>query len=222
MIKLSRTKIELSIECPRCFWLNMRHGISRPSGPPFTLNMAIDYLFKKEFDVHREAGTAHYVIKKNNLDAIPYNCPEMNTWRHNFTGIQVEHQRSGFLVYGAVDDIWINSKQELIVVDYKATGAKEHAIYDSYKRQMTIYQWLLRQKGFSVSGRGYFLFARVNKDKGFIDAKLSFDTFLEPCDCIDDWVEVAIMNAKQLMDGDIPAARPECDYCIYQERRSSI
>ena len=44
---VSRTKIDLFRECPRCFYLDRRLGIRRPSGPPFLLNSAVD--LKKRF-----------------------------------------------------------------------------------------------------------------------------------------------------------------------------
>ena len=47
--KVSRSKIELYTQCPRCFWLDARLKIKRPSSPPFNINKAIDELFKKEF-----------------------------------------------------------------------------------------------------------------------------------------------------------------------------
>ena len=50
---VSRSKIELYTQCPRCFWLEARMGIKRPNGPPFQINKAIDELFKKGFDVYR-------------------------------------------------------------------------------------------------------------------------------------------------------------------------
>lgn len=162
MIKISRSKLELFLDCPRCFWLDVKKGIKRPPSFPYTINSAIDALLKQEFDVHREDGTAHYLIKKYNINAIPYKCKEINTWRHNFTGIQFHHKLTDFLVFGAVDDVWVNPEKELIVVDYKATGANEYKIYDSYKRQMEVYQWLLTQNGYYVSKTGYFLFAKVN------------------------------------------------------------
>ena len=55
--KVSRSKIELFMQCPRCFWLDARLKIGRPSSPPFNINKTIDELYKKEFDVHRAAGT---------------------------------------------------------------------------------------------------------------------------------------------------------------------
>ncbi len=216
MVKLSRSKLELSLECPRCFWLDLKKGIKRPAPAPYTINSAIDSLLKKEFDLHRKEATAHYLIEKYKIDAIPYQTEFIDTWRHNFTGVQFHHHPTDFLVYGAVDDVWVNSGGELIVVDYKSTGANEYKIYDSYRRQMEVYQWLLVQNGFKVSKTGYFLFAKVNKSGGFAGGKLSFDLFLEPLAGDRSWVEPALVSAKKILDG--PAAgegRSECPYCQF-------
>ena len=215
MIKLSRTKIELSLDCPRCFWLDMNKGIKRPPPAPYTINSAIDGLLKQEFDIHRENGTAHYLIKKYNIDAIPYKCEKINTWRNNFTGVQFHHKPTDFLVFGAVDDVWINPAGELIVVDYKATGAKSYQIYPQYKRQLEIYQWLLAQNGYKVAKIGYFLFAKVNKEGGFAEGKLSFDLFIEPQEADTSWVEGSIFSAKEIIDGTIPQENENCAYCKF-------
>jgi len=217
MIKLSRSKLELFLDCPRCFWLEMNKGVKRPPSFPYTINSAIDALLKQEFDVCRENGTAHYIIKKFNINAIPYKCDQIDTWRHNFTGIQFHHKPTDFLVFGAVDDVWINPQKELIVVDYKATGAKEYQIYDSYKRQMEAYQWLLIQNGYKVSKTGYFLFVKVNKEGGFEGGKLSFDLFLEPLEGDVAWVDSAITQARELLKAKIPASNPECPYCKFAQ-----
>ena len=211
--KLSRSRLELFLECPRCFWLLMNRDVKRPPGFPFTLNNAVDALLKAEFDKHRVAGTAHSLIKKYKIDAIPFSHGDIDKWRHNFSGVQFEHKRSGFLVYGAVDDVWKDSSGNLIVVDYKATGAKEHKIHDSYKRQMEVYQWLLKMNGFSVSDLGYFLFAKVDKTQGFKEAKLSFELLLEPCPGNSGWVEKEIMKARRCLKGKLPSLSDECDYC---------
>jgi len=215
MIKLSRSKLDLFLNCPRCFWLDVKNKVKRPPPAPYTINTAVDGLLKKEFDVHREEGTAHYLIKKYKIEAIPYKCAEINTWRDNFTGIQFHHKETDFLVFGAVDDVWINPGKELIVVDYKATGANEHKIYDSYKRQMEIYQWLLLRNNYKVSKTGYFLFARVNKTSGFEAGKLSFDLFLESLEGDTSWIEGAIINAKKTLDGALPGFKTDCIYCQF-------
>ncbi|OGZ54774.1 MAG: hypothetical protein A3B25_02880 [Candidatus Ryanbacteria bacterium RIFCSPLOWO2_01_FULL_48_26] len=225
MTKLSRSKIELSLECPRCFWLDMKQKIKRPPPMPYTINNAVDYLLKQEFDVHREKGTAHPVMKKHAIDAVPFNTPEINKWRHNFTGVQHQHAPTDFLVYGAVDDLWVNSDGRISVVDYKATGANQHNIYDSYRRQMEIYQWLLRQNGLDVSPTGYFVFAKVNKGGGFGfgTAALSFDLIIEPLEGDNSWVEKAIKDARKIFDLEkSPEANPECEYCIYAKNTTRI
>ncbi|MBU0767518.1 MAG: hypothetical protein KJ687_00280 [Proteobacteria bacterium] len=43
--KLSRSKFDLFIQCPRCFYIDNRLGIKRPPGYP-----AVDTLLKEEFD----------------------------------------------------------------------------------------------------------------------------------------------------------------------------
>ena len=50
--RLSRSKIGLFQECPRCFYLDNRLGLKRPPGYPFNLNTAVDTLLKREFDAH--------------------------------------------------------------------------------------------------------------------------------------------------------------------------
>jgi hypothetical protein len=233
MTKLSRTKIELLTECPRCFWLDVKQGVKRPPSFPYTINNAVDYLLKQEFDVHREAGTRHPIMEAHGVDAVPFAHPNLNTWRHNFTGVQYQHEPSGFLVTGAVDDVWVNPAGELHVVDYKATGANQHQIHDSYQRQMEIYQWLLRQNGFKVSPTGYFVFARVNKGDGFASPAvasreggerggvLPFDIFVESYTGDDAWIPGALATARATYDSDeMPAASESCQYCAYRESAS--
>src|SRR5665213_2444152 len=102
--KLSRSKIELFMQCPRCFWLGERLKIKRPSSPPFNINKAIDELFKKAFDVHRVAGTPHPLMADNQIKAVPYQHADLDKWRHNFTGVQTLHEATNLLITGAVDD----------------------------------------------------------------------------------------------------------------------
>ena len=95
--KISRSKIELFLECSRCFFLDRRCGIGRPSGPAFTLNVAVDALLKKEFDVHRKKGDAHPLMHTYGVHAIPFTHPDLPTWRDNFKGIQILHEGTKFI-----------------------------------------------------------------------------------------------------------------------------
>ena len=98
--KISRSKIDLFIECPRCFYFDRRVGISRPPGFPFSLNSAVDALLKKEFDIHRAKETRHPLLERYGVDAQPAPHKDLDKWRHNFTGVQFLHTPTNFLVYG--------------------------------------------------------------------------------------------------------------------------
>ena len=230
--KVSRTKIELFMQCPRCFWLDGRLKITRPSSPPFNINKTIDELFKKEFDTHRAAGTPHPIMLDNQIKAVPYAHKDLDNWRHNFTGVTALHVPTNLHVFGAIDDVWMNDASELIVVDYKATSKSKDVSIDSdwqisYKRQLEVYQWLLRQNGFTVSDTGYFVYtnARIDVD-GFGD-RLEFKTKLIPYTGSDAWVEPTLLQMKACLEGEMPgvgvaAMGGECEFCSYAKARTEL
>ena len=75
--KLSRTGLDMFLECPQCFYMRWRLGIKRVDGPGFALNSAVDALLKKEFDAYREKKKPHPIMKKNKVDAIPFTHPDL-------------------------------------------------------------------------------------------------------------------------------------------------
>lgn len=223
--KLSRSKLDLFVECARCFYVDNKLGVARPKGFPFNLNSAVDLLLKREFDAHRVAKTTHPLMKQYGVDAVPFAHSELNVWRENFQGIQYVHPESGLMISGAIDDVWVNPAGELIIVDYKATSKDEGEKVsldaewqDGYKRQMEVYQWLLRRKGFKVSDTGYFVYANGLRDRKAFDAKLEFEITLIPYKGNDSWVESKILEAKSCLDNDaLPTPGGMCDYCNYRK-----
>jgi PD-(D/E)XK nuclease superfamily protein len=230
--KVSRSKIELFMQCPRCFWLDVRLKIKRPNGPPFSINKAIDQLFKKEFDRYRATAKPHPLMVENNVKAIPYSHADLDSWRHNFTGIVALHTPTNLHVFGAVDDVWVNDNNELIVVDYKATAKDKEVDLNadwqiSYKRQMEVYQWLLRQNNFTVSPTGYFVYTNGRMDQDSFNDQLAFRTKLIPYTGDDSWVEPTLLKMKTCMDSDMPqigdaAMGGPCDFCTYARQRTEL
>jgi len=221
--ELSRSKIDLFVECSRCFYVDMRLGVKRVPGYPFTLNNAVDELMKREFDAYRENKETHPVMEEYGIDAVPYVHEKLEDWRHPFTGIRHTHEETGFTVYGAPDDIWENPKGKLAVVDYKATSKQEKLSLsadwqDTWKRQMEIYQWLLRGQGFDVVDRGYFVYANADKSLAALDGKLNFDLQILPYDGDGSWIDETLVDIKKCLESDsVPEADSECDYCTYRQ-----
>lgn len=232
VFKVSRSKIELFTQCARCFWLDTRLKIKRPNGPPFNINKAIDELFKKEFDVFRVKGEPHPLMTDNQIKAIPYAHANLDKWRANFTGVATVHELTNLHVFGAVDDIWVNDEGELIVVDYKATSKASEINIDSdwqisYKRQLEVYQWLLRANGFKVSDTGYFVYTNARMDLDGFNDRLEFTTKVIPYTGSDKWVEDTLLRMKECMEGDMPAVGNaamggDCDFCLYARARTEL
>ena len=231
--KVSRSKIELFMQCPRCFWLDARLKVGRPSSPPFNINKAIDELFKKEFDTYRLKGEPHPIMTDNQVKAVPYAHKDLDTWRYNFTGVATVHVPTNLHVYGAIDDVWVNEAGELMVVDYKATAKAAEVSIDSawqisYKRQMEVYQWLLRANGFAVSDTGYFVYTNARFDLDGFNDHLDFQTKLIPYTGSDGWVEPTLLKMKACLDDDaIPpvgeaAMGGACEFCMYARSRTEL
>ena len=225
LYKLSRSKVDFFLNCPRCFYMDRRLGIVQPPGFPFNLNSAVDNLLKNEFDYYRNLQKPHPYIERLGLNAVPFQHEKLDKWRHNFSGVVYQHEALKLHLFGAVDDIWINlDTEELIVVDYKATSKNSEINLDAdwqigYKRQMEFYQYLLRNNDFKVSDTGYFVYCNGIKDKDRFDEKLDFKISLLDYKGNNDWIEETLENLVKLLNNDeIPDYSEECKYCDYQKK----
>jgi hypothetical protein len=235
---MSRSKLDLFVECPCCFYLDRRLGIARPSGFPFTLNMAVDTLLKKEFDQYRKAQKTHPLMKAHGIDAVPFQHPDLDTWRNNFKGISFHHVGSHIVLSGAMDDIWMKPNNELIVADYKATSTTDEISMDSgykdvFKRQLEVYQWILRQNDFKVDKTAYLVYANAQKTPAAFDAKLDFEMTLLSHPGDTSWIEPALLDARRCLEAARPPAPKkvlnkkgeelyDCEYCGYAAERKAV
>jgi CRISPR/Cas system-associated exonuclease Cas4 (RecB family) len=135
-----------------------------------------------------------------------------------------QHEETGLLVSGGVDDIWVNPQEELIVVDYKATSKEGSltTLADSpwepqYRRQMGVYQWLLEKNGFAVAAEGYFVYANALQTPDEFADILTFETTVIPCSGDNDWIDETLPAIKSCLESDMfPKAGEDCEYCAYR------
>jgi hypothetical protein len=222
---LSRSKVELFQDCPRCFYLDRRLGIARPPGFPFNLNSAVDALLKTEFDRYRKEGAPHPLMVDAGINAVPHAHPQLGDWRNNFRGVRTVHEQSNFELFGAIDDLWRDlATDELIVVDYKATSKTNEVSIDadwqmSYKRQMEFYQWLLRRQGLAVARRGWFVYCNGRRDLPAFGKRLEFTIKLLPYDGDDGWIETTLAAMRRTLTVPVPPPNTgECEYCVFADK----
>jgi len=221
--KLSRSKLSLFMECQRCFYIELRYGISRPDTPAYSLNVAVDTLLKREFDAYRKRRTVPPLLEEHGIQSTLSRHPNLKRWRSNAVGVQYRHPATNFLVFGAPDDLWEDRDLALEIVDYKATARKEPVValdqpyHISYKRQVEIYQWLLRMNGEKVSDTAYFLYctARTNEDR--FRLRLKFDATIIPHQGDCRWVEMALKEAWNVLNSSsAPERGANCRFCDYR------
>ena len=226
--KLSRSKLDSFINCARCFYVDRRLGVGQPPGFPFNLNSAVDHLLKKEFDEYRALRQPHPLMQEAGVDAVPAMHEKLEQWRTNFSGVQVHHEPTNLLITGAIDDLWVTPGGEHIVVDYKATSKDTPVNLNAawqigYKRQMDIYQWLLRGNGLTVSNTGYFVYCNGKKSTPRFDQRLDFDISVLPYVGDDAWVDDRIKDAYDcLVSDEVPDANDDCDFCTYQQALDDV
>lgn len=224
---ISRSKIEFFLECPQCFYLDRRFGISRPDMPGWSLNSAVDQLLKNEFDVLRRQKQTHEIMHKHGINAIPFDHPELSVWRddrNSRIGACFLHKETNLNICGIVDDIWQNQDtKELHIVDYKSTSTEfpislDHEYKKPYKRQMEVYQWIFRKLGHPVSKIGYFFFANATRNRSSFNSKLEFNTLILPHVADDSWVEPTIFEIKKCLNStEIPEPNCTCEFCKYRK-----
>lgn len=229
--KISRSKIDMFLECPRCFYLDRRLGLGRPSMPGFSLNSAVDELLKKEFDLLRKDSQAHELMKQYNIDAIPFSHPDLPIWRDDvrkYVGVSFVHRLTNLEICGIIDDVWINKDGELIIVDYKSTSTKEEISLEDeykqgYKKQIEVYQWLFKMNGFKVSPVGYFVFANADKNLPKFDGRLDFKMTIIEYHGNTDWLEPTIFAMHECLNKDtIPNSGQKCEFCTYRRMIKEI
>src|SRR3989338_1031914 len=223
--RISRFRMEGFLKCPRCFYLDRKVGLDRPGLPGWPLNDAVDHLLKNEFDLLRKDGKKHALMEKYGIDAIPFQHPDLPDWRddHNrYVGVLVLHKPTNLEICGIIDDIWINPKGQLHIVDYKSTStSKEISLDDeykqSYKKQVEWHQWIFRQKNFKVSDLAYFVYANGLKGDRIFDAKIEFAVEIITHKGDVSWVEPTIFAMKECLESNkIPNPDPDCEFCKYR------
>ncbi len=204
--------------------MDQRLGIGRPSSFPLTLNIAVDELLKKEFDILRESGNPHRIMVQYHIDAVPLKHKDLEIWRDALRrGIEYLDPQTNLSVRGGIDDVWTAPSGELFIVDYKAKATREEITLEGdlgaqYKRQAEVYQWLFRKNDFKVSPTAYFVFVNANKNLEKFDEKLEFKMSIVPCQGDTSWIEPTLLRIKKtLLKDTLPNADEECKYCTYRK-----
>ena len=231
--ELSRTRVENFVKCPCCFYLVQVKGIQFPTIPGFNINEATDILLKRDFDKYRGTKNTHPYLVKMGLDHLhPYQHKHFEFWTQSMhfgakDRMHTVHNETNLKIGGGLDDVWINTKtNQLHIIDYKSTSQKsdkgpitlDEYYKESYKRQMDLYVWIMKRKGFEVNDVGYFLYCdgdRFTKTQFLRENKaiMEFKLTLIPYQTDHKWIEPTLRAIKGVLSGTTsPNHSSNCEY----------
>ena len=222
--EVSRSQIQSFLNCPACFWMNRVKGIKFPGMPGFLLNTATDTLLKKDFDVYRELQQPHPFMERHGLGhLVPFKHDDFEQWTKSLQlGLRANFEPADFIIGGGLDDVWHNREtDEIHIVDYKSTAQgtrspdnyikKAVSLDDpwkiSYKRQMDMYVWVMRNKGYDVSDTGYFVYVDAQHkdimgmltDSDPAKAWMLFSASIISYKADTTWVEPTLLDIKRFL-----------------------
>ena len=235
IMDLSRTAWESFIRCKRCFYMERKLKIRSIGMPGYPINSRVDALLKEEFDIYREKQEPHPIFKKHNLNFVPFKMDKekLNDFRNNRKCVRAKSTKTNFLIYGAIDDLWLNKdNDEVVVVDYKATSNKygvdyvnsKMAYHKSYLRQLDFYAYLLKLNKFKIFKTGYWFVCNAQyKNQKPFSGILNFKIDLLSYDVNTDYIENTLVELEKCYnDNKIPLPSATCDTCRWQKETSKL
>ena len=235
-LRLSRSRWDNFIKCPKCFYLKEKHNINPPSQPGHPINSRVDSLLKEEFDILRRKGKPHPIFKEYNLNFIPYNKLDPDVlaeYRNNFKGVQAKSKKTKYILFGSLDDLWFNlDTEEIVVLDYKATSNKNLEDYTistkhyhkSYLRQLDFYAYLLKLNDYKVHKVGYWLICNAaNENQKNFKNNINFKTSLLSYELKTDYIEQTLIELEKCLEKEKPPISGiDCDNCRWFGERKKI
>lgn len=229
--KISRSKFEDFLKCPRCFYLDRVKGLVSPGMPKWSLNETTDLLLKKEFDRCRETQTPHRLFLENGLEhVVPFKNENMDRWRDSLRhGLSARFKDTNIILSGGIDDIWQNTiTKDLIVVDYKSQASSSEVENDSYlnsgfheayKHQLDFYNYLLGLMGFKTSDTSYFLVVNANRAAEEFNGLMEFTETLIPYKHDITWIDSKVIEMIECLNHEkVPLNHPSCEGCAYTKQ----
>ncbi len=217
--KLSPSRMNLFFECPRCFWLRVKKGIERPSGPFPSLPSGVDERIKNHFDRYRANGGLPPELEEVNGELELLKDQEFlekaRSWR---TEPKWHDNETGAVLRGGVDDL-LKSGEKIVVLDYKTRGYPpkgNNGAPHYYRRQVNLYNLILRENGYETADYGLILY--YYPDRILENGDFLFHNEIRKTEVDAGKARKLVRDAVETLEGEIPEHSEDCDYSEWKPR----
>lgn len=206
-VKLSPSTLNLFADCPRCFWLAVKKGIPRPSGPFPSLPIGMDSVIKKYFETYRGTQKLPPILQNKITGRLAQAMPKTLYFNDD----------TGYVLYGRPDE-YLELPGELIsALDHKTRASAPKELLPVYQNQLNIYDFLLGKNDYRTAGKAYLVY--YYPGEGELHQGFPFHTTIKEVKTQPEAAEELFRKAIELLEQDeMPESSKECKFCHWREQ----
>lgn len=238
-LRLSKSSIDKFRSCPRCFWVEKKHGLKQPDGIRAGVPMGIDRVLKGHYDSNRQAKT----IPPELSGKIPgglypgdrIGMADLRNWRHGLTAIV-----DGVELSTAMDDLLFNPATGLYNVfdaKSKARLTDEADTKKYYEVQGDSYNLALKANGYPTDDWAYFAYyspLRVGSSAPSDEVDFRWNCQVIRIEASDERIKALVRAAAACLDSAIPEPNVRtvkgkkgdkvegCPVCVYLMEHAAL
>lgn len=211
---ITPSQVDNLLKCPRCLWLYFRENIKRPEGIFPSLPGGMDGLFKRYFDHWRNLGKLPPELAGRIPEKLFGDTEKLNVWRNNRAGIRFDFPEYDITLKGAIDELFVNQKDEFVLADFKTRGYPlKDDTHEYYLTQLNLYSLLFESNGYPVADYAYLLFFWPEK---YENGAANFNLEIKKIPVNPAEAKNILKNVSEIIKGEKPAPAGDCAYCIYR------
>ena len=215
VVKISPSSLNLFLECPRCFWLQMNKGFRRPKGPSSTLPSGVDYTLKAYFDYWRKQGGEPPILRGKLPGKLLTKQDMISKFRSRSFGIFDTEAQAYFM--GMLDDALELPDGSIVPLDNKTRGFPPTEVHPSYQNQMGAYTLFLRENNLPTKNLAYLVYWFFDHKNMDLERPLDFNISVKEIKTEPDRMRAVFRAAVSLLRQEImPDAADNCTFCRYR------
>lgn len=216
VIKLSPSLLNLYLECPRCFWLQVKKKIKRPEPPSSTLPNGIDLTLKKYFDYWRIKNKIPPILK-GKLSLKLLNDQGVISRFRSRSFYYFDSKLNAYLV-GILDDALEFEDGSVVPLDNKTRGFPPTETHFAHVIQMSVYTLLLLENGFKTLNLAYLIYWYFDHKNMSLKNPLEFNVLVEEVKTEPEKIKNIFEEAVNVLHQNIPPLSYSCNFCQYVEK----
>lgn len=213
--KISPSSLNLYLECPLCFWLQLTEGLKRPESPTSSLPNGIDLVLKNYFDYWRSRGGQPPLFKGRLAGKLFSDAAAIAKFRSR--SFQWFDQQSNAYLIGVLDDALELTDNSIVPLDNKTRGFPPVEPHSAHLLQMSVYTLLLRENHFKTINLAYLIYWYFNHRNFDLEKPLDFQIAVEEVKTNPDYVLNIFRAAVEVLRQPRPQPKAECQFCSYRK-----